>query len=102
MRKSANHYDEYSKNLHKELPRLRGFSKLKSKIYNQMKKILFLFILSSFITACRQHKKTYVADIKENSIAIDSFYHKENVFKYTQLGIECKNRKFGQCKTTSC
>jgi len=55
-----------------------------------MKKILFLFILSSFITACRQHKKTYVADIKENSIAIDSFYHKENVFKYTQLGIECK------------
>ena len=55
-----------------------------------MKKILFLFILSSFITACREHKKTYVADIKENSIAIDSFYHKENIFKYTQLGIECK------------
>ena len=55
-----------------------------------MKKILFLFILSSFITACRQHKKTYVADIKENSIAIDSFYHKENIFTYTQLGIECK------------
>ena len=55
-----------------------------------MKKILFLFIFSSFITACRQHKKTYVADIKENSIAIDSFYHKENIFKYTQLGIECK------------
>ena len=26
MRKSANHYDEYSKNLHKELPGLRGFS----------------------------------------------------------------------------
>ena len=24
MRKSANHYDEYSKNLHKELPGLRG------------------------------------------------------------------------------
>ena len=55
-----------------------------------MKKILFLFILSSFITACREHKKTYVADIKESSIAIDSFYHKENVFTYTQLGIECK------------
>ena len=55
-----------------------------------MKKILFLFILSSFITACREHKKTYVADIKENSMAIDSFYHKENVFTYTQLGIECK------------
>ncbi|WP_314342175.1 ankyrin repeat domain-containing protein [Capnocytophaga sputigena] len=55
-----------------------------------MKKILFLFILSSFITACREHKKTYVADIKENAIAIDSFYHKENIFKYTQLGIECK------------
>ena len=55
-----------------------------------MKKILFLFILSSFITACREHKKTYVADIKENSIAIDSFYYKENVFTYTQLGIECK------------
>lgn len=55
-----------------------------------MKKILFLFILSSFITACRQHKKTYIADVSENTIAIDSFYHKENVFKYTQLGIECK------------
>ena len=55
-----------------------------------MKKILFLFILSSFITACRQHKKTYIADVSENAITIDSFYHKENIFKYTQLGIECK------------
>ena len=26
MRKSANHYDEYSKNLHKEPSGLRGFS----------------------------------------------------------------------------
>jgi len=63
-----------------------------------MKKILFLFILSSFITACRQHKKTYVADIKENSIAIDSFYYKENVFKYTQLGIECKRGNLDNVK----
>jgi len=63
-----------------------------------MKKILFLFILSSFITACRQHKKTYIADISENTIAIDSFYHKENVFKYTQLGIECKRGNLDNVK----
>ena len=63
-----------------------------------MKKILFLFILSSFITACRQHKKTYIADVSENTIAIDSFYHKENVFKYTQLGIECKRGNLDNVK----
>ena len=63
-----------------------------------MKKILFLFILSSFIKACREHKKTYVADIKESSIAIDSFYHKENVFTYTQLGIECKRGNLDNIK----
>lgn len=63
-----------------------------------MKKILFLFVLSSFITACRQHKKTYIADIKENAIAIDSFYHKENIFKYTQLGIECKKGNLDNVK----
>ena len=51
-----------------------------------MKKILFLFILSSFITACREHKKTYVADIKEN------------LFKYTQLGIECKRGNLDNIK----
>ena len=32
MRKSANHYDEYSKNLHKEPSGLRGCSELKLKI----------------------------------------------------------------------
>ena len=63
-----------------------------------MKKILFLFILSSFITACRQHKKTYIADVSENTIAIDSFYYKENVFKYTQLGIECKRGNLDNIK----
>lgn len=63
-----------------------------------MKKILFLFILSSFITACRQHKKTYIADVSENAITIDSFYHKENIFKYTQLGIECKKGNLDNVK----
>lgn len=64
-----------------------------------MKKILFLFILSSFITTCKQqHKKAYVADVSENTIAIDSFYHKENIFKYTQLGIECKKGNLDNVK----
>ena len=64
-----------------------------------MRKILFLFILSSFITTCKQqHKKTYVADISENTIAIDSFYLKENIFKYTQLGIECKRGNLDNVK----
>ena len=39
-----------------------------------------------------------VANIKENSIAIDSFYYKENIFKYTQLGIECKKGNLDNVK----
>ena len=42
-----------------------------------MKKILFLFILSSFITACRQHKKTYVADIKKIQLLLTLFITKK-------------------------